>query len=127
MSGVYVLAETLRQLFDAKQYRVADWFIDHCGRGQLEELVQAHGTAIAMRIDYVVKRRLQRRSTSESAGDLVEALPYVLNLWCREGRRSAVRYVLKELDEPEVDALARRPDLDSEVVSMLREFRVNYT
>lgn len=125
MSGVHVLAETLRQLFDARQYKVADWFIDHCGRHQLEELVQANGAIITLRIDYVIKRRLQRRSAMESAGELVEALPYVLNLWCREGRRSAVRLVLQELDQREVDALAGRPDLDSEVASMLREFRSN--
>ncbi|HEY9130360.1 MAG TPA: hypothetical protein VIM98_01280 [Dyella sp.] len=124
MSSVYVMAETLRQLFDAGQYRVADWFIDHCGRHQLEELVETPGAPITLRIDYVVKKRLQRRTGGELAADIVDALPYVLNMWCREGRRSAVRQVLCELDGLEIDALARRSDLDPEVASMLYEFRI---
>jgi hypothetical protein len=123
MSNVHVMAETLRQLFDAGQYRVADWFIDHCGRNQLEELVHDAGAAITLRIDYVVKKRLQRRSAVESGADIIGALPYVLNLWCREGRRSAVRTVLAELDGQQLSALGNCVDLDSEVASMLREFR----
>lgn len=123
MSNVHVMAETLRQLFDAGQYRVADWFIDHCGRSQLEELVHDASAAITLRIDYVVKKRLQRRSVVESPTDIIGALPYVLNLWCREGRRSAVRTVLAELDSRQLCALGNCVDLDSEVASMLREFR----
>lgn len=123
MSSVNVMAETLRQLFSAGQYRVADWFIDHCGQRQLEELVGSPGAPITLRIDYVVKKRLQRRTVAETASNIVDALPYVLNMWCREGRRTAVRQVLCELDRAEVSALARRSDLDSEVASMLYEFR----
>lgn len=123
MSSINVMAETLRQLFSAGQYRVADWFIDHCGQRQLEELVGSPGAPITLRIDYVVKKRLQRRVGGEAVANIVDALPYVLNMWCREGRRSAVRLVLCELDHSEVHALARRSDLDSEVASMLYEFR----
>jgi hypothetical protein len=123
MSNVHVMAETLRQLFSAGQYRVAEWFIDHCGRSQLEELVHDASAAITLRIDYVVKKRLQRRSCSEASTDIIGVLPYVLNLWCREGRRSAVRVVLAELDNQELCALGHCVDLDPEVASMLREFR----
>lgn len=123
MSSINVMAETLRQLFNAGQYRVADWFIDHCGKRQLEELVGSPGAPITLRIDYVVKKRLQRRSGGEAVANIVDALPYVLNMWCREGRRSAVRLVLCELDRSEVYALAGRADLDPEVASMLYEFR----
>lgn len=123
MRNIHIMAETLRQLFNAGQYRVADWFIDHCGRSQLEELVQDASAAITLRIDYVVKKRLQRRSGSELTTDIIGALPYVLNLWCREGRRSAVRGVLAELDSEQLHALGGCLDLDSEVASMLREFR----
>lgn len=123
MSSINVMAETLRQLFSAGQYRVADWFIDHCGQRQLEELVGPSGAPITLRIDYVVKKRLQRRARDEATPNIVDALPYVLNMWCREGRRSAVRQVLCELDRTEVHALAKRSDLDSEVASMLYEFR----
>jgi len=123
MSCIHVMAETLRQLFDAGQYRMAEWFIDHCGRRQLEELVGTPGVPITVRIDYIVKKRLQKRSFLDQGCDPVEALPSVLNMWCREGRRSAVRLVLGELDQPEIEVLSRHPELDYEVVSMLRMIR----
>ncbi|HEX7814724.1 hypothetical protein [Dyella sp.] len=122
MSDLHVMAQTLRQLFDARQYQVADWFIDRCDRRQLEQLLRDANAVITLRIDYVVKKRLQRRSGVEAAVGTIEALPYVLNLWCREGRRSAVRSVLAELDSRQLCALGECMDLDPEVASMLREF-----
>lgn len=123
MSDLNALAETLRQLFEARQYQVAERFIDHCNRHLLERLIVTEATPITLRIDYVVKKKLRRRDEVWSDTPLIDALPSILNLWCREGRRIAVRQVLAELDLVDLEALAAHPELDPEVISMSRAFR----
>lgn len=123
MNSINAMAEVLHQLFEAGQYRSAERFIDHSDRGLLERLATSGNGLVTLRIDYVIRKSLKRRSTYGAFTGLVENLPYVLNVWCREGRRAAIRLVLAELDPDDLDALGKNTELDPEVFSMLRLFR----
>lgn len=118
------LAEAMRQLLDARQEKIADRLLDQCDRGLIEQLNQSPVIGLHTRLSYMVKVRLRRRPDREgrSPPGFMPALAGVLNLWCREGRRSSIRSVLRELESVELHVLASEKELDAEVASMLREF-----
>ncbi len=124
MSHISALAEALHQLLDARQQRMAEWLIDRCRRDVLDELLELPNDVVHARIGYVVRERLRKRrpNADERAISAMEALRNVLNLWCREGRRATIRTLFRELDNEAMSSLSRQPDLDSEVVSMLRDY-----
>jgi hypothetical protein len=50
----------------------------------------------------------------------------ILNAWCIEGHRAAIRCVLGAMKNNELLMLASLSDLDREIYSMLREFEPLY-
>jgi hypothetical protein len=127
MSSLDALAETLRQLFDARQERLAERLIDRCTRLALTDLMESHYQRLPTRIPYLIKQRLSRRSveSEKKAGVFIATLPPVLNTWCNEGRRSAIRSVLRELDDTDMIELSVQPKIDAEVASIVREVLVH--
>jgi len=120
------LAETLRQLLEARQEKIADRLLDQCDRALVEKLHHSPVIGLHVRLSYVLRVRLRRRPEREGrdATGFMPALAGVLNLWCREGRRSSIRSVLRELESTDLKVLAGEKELDAEVASMLREFNV---
>jgi len=118
------LAEALRQLLDARQEKIADRLLDQCERGLVEQLNRSPVIGLHVRLSYMLKGRLRRRPDREGRNTpgFMPALAGVLNLWCREGRRSSIRSVLRELESQDLHVLAGEKELDAEVASMLREF-----
>lgn len=118
------LAEALRQLLDARQEKIADRLLDQCERGLVEQLHQSPVITLHVRLSYMLKGRLRRRPDRDvrNTPGFMPALAGVLNLWCREGRRSSIRSVLRELESGDLHVLASEKELDAEVASMLREF-----
>ncbi|WP_266157143.1 hypothetical protein [Dyella silvatica] len=127
MSSLDALAETLRQLFDARQERLAERLIDRCAREALTDLMDSHYQRLPTRIPYLIKQRLNRRSdeSEKKTGLFIATLPPVLNTWCNEGRRAAIRSVLRELDDADMIQLSAQPKIDAEVASIVREVLVH--
>jgi hypothetical protein len=124
MSVSNALAEALHQLFVSRQLGMADALLDRCSREASEQLLVSPHYVLNGRIRYEVEDRLKHRKPShdERAMPTLKALQHVMNTWCIEGRRTAIRAVLRELAEGELDELAAMPELDREIVSMAREF-----
>lgn len=124
MGTLTALTETLRQLLEYRQYRRAETLIDRCRGDILEQLLATSTQRLGSRAKYLVKEqlRLRKRGDEERALAPLEALQPVLNIWCWEGSRAAIRSVLRELDASEVAALCRLPELDAEIVSISREY-----
>ncbi|MFC5741286.1 hypothetical protein [Dyella tabacisoli] len=126
MSSLDALAETLRQLFEARQERLAERLIDRCTRSALTDLMVSHYHRLPNRIPYVIRQRLHRRNAEgeKKAGLFIATLPPVFNTWCNEGRRAAIRSVLRELDDADMVQLSAQPKIDPEVASIMREVLV---
>lgn len=118
------LVETLIQLSNFRQYAMAESLMAACTREQLQMLLDVAGRAFSQRLTYSLEKQCKRmvESTSKVKGVLLAELMKILNAWCMEGHRSAIRSVLMELRMEEVVALGRIPELDREVHSMLHEY-----
>ncbi|PXV60282.1 hypothetical protein SAMN04487785_1023 [Dyella jiangningensis] len=118
-------SQALRQLIDAHQERAAERLIGQCSRAFSRRLLEYPVVAWHARSSYVVRNRLRRKidAVPEAlAADTLLPLVPVLNVWCQEGRRSAVRGVVREMDSRDLHELSSKPGLDPEVATMIREF-----
>jgi len=122
------LVETLIQLSNFRQYTMAESLLAACTREQLEALLSVAERAFSRRLTYSLEKQLPRSSETDERvkGMLLVELMRVLNAWCMEGHRSAIRCVLMELKQAEVIALGCKPELDREVYSMLHEYGLPY-
>lgn len=118
------LVETLIQLSDFRQYDKAELLFGACSREQLEQLHAVSDRAFSQRLTYSLEKQLKRSTNGGTKGKglLLVKLMKILNAWCMEGHRSAIRSVLGEMQNDELLALASLSELDREVYSMLREF-----
>jgi hypothetical protein len=122
------LVETLIQLSDFRQYDKAESLLAACTREQLEQLHAIADRAFSQRLTYSLEKQLKRSSNGINK---VKGLPLIklmriLNAWCMEGHRAAIRCVLGAMKNDELLMLASLSDLDREVYSMLREFEPLY-
>jgi hypothetical protein len=122
------LVETLIQLSDFRQYDKAETLFAACTREQLEQLHAISDRAFSNRLTYSLEKHLKRsrEGTGKIKGLLLIRLMRILNAWCMEGHRTAIRCVLGALKNDEILALASVPELDREIYSMLREFDALY-
>ena len=122
------LVETLIQLSNFRQYTMAESLLRACTREQLQALLEISERAFSKRLIYSLEKQIKRlgNSADKVKGVLLAELMKILNAWCMEGHRSAVRCVLMELILDEIAALARMSDLDREVYSMLHEYGLPY-
>lgn len=118
------LVETLIQLSNLRQYAMAESMLRTCTRQQLQALLDVAERAFSKRLTYSLEKQFKRigDSADKVKGVLLAELMKILNTWCMEGHRSAIRCVLMELTLDEIDALARMSELDREVYSMLHEY-----
>ena len=118
------LVETLIQLSNLRQYAMAESMLRTCTRQQLQALLDVAERAFSKRLTYSLEKQFKRTgdSADKVKGVLLAELMKILNTWCMEGHRSAIRCVLMELTLDEIDALARMSELDREVYSMLHEY-----
>ena len=118
------LVETLIQLSNLRQYTMAESMLRTCTRQQLQALLGVAERAFSKRLTYSLEKQFKRigDSADKVKGVLLAELMKILNTWCMEGHRSAIRCVLMELTLDEIDALARMSELDREVYSMLHEY-----
>ena len=118
------LVETLIQLSNLRQYTMAESMLRTCTRQQLQALLDVAERAFSKRLTYSLEKQFKRigDSADKVKGVLLAELMKILNTWCMEGHRSAIRCVLMELTLDEIDALARMSELDREVYSMLHEY-----
>lgn len=118
-------SQALRQLIEAHQSRTAEKLINQCSRAFSRRLLDYPVVARHARSSYVVRNRLRRKielMPEEPAPDPLVPLVSVLNVWCQEGRRSAVRSVVREMASDDLSELSLKPGLDLEVATMIREF-----
>lgn len=118
-------SQTLRQLIDAHQQKAAERLIGQCSRAFSRRLLDYPVVAWHARSSYVVRSRLRRKVDTvpeELASDTLMPLVSVLNVWCQEGRRSAIRSVVREMVSSDLSELSSKPGLDAEVATMIREF-----
>jgi hypothetical protein len=122
------LVETLIQLSDFRQYDKAESLLAACTREQLEQLLGISERAFSSRLTYSLEKQLKRSSngTNRVRGLLLVRLMRILNAWCMEGHRTAIRCVLGVMKNDELIMLASVPVLDREIYSMLREFDALY-
>ena len=122
------LVETLIQLSDFRQYDKAESLLVACTREQLEQLLAISDRAFSKRLTYSLEKQLKRsgNGTNKVKGLILVKLMKILNAWCMEGHRSAIRCVLGAMKGQELLMLAGMSDLDREVYSMLREFEPLY-
>lgn len=122
------LVETLIHLSDFRQYDKAESLLAACTREQLEQLHTISDRAFSRRLTYSLEKQLKRSSngTNKVRGLLLVKLMKILNAWCMEGHRAAIRCVLVAMKSDELMMLASLSELDREVYSMLREFEPLY-
>ena len=103
---------------------MAESMLRTCTRQQLQALLDVAERAFSKRLTYSLEKQFKRigDSADKVKGVLLAELMKILNTWCMEGHRSAIRCVLMELTLDEIDALARMSELDREVYSMLHEY-----
>jgi hypothetical protein len=125
MSCLHGLAEMLRQLYAARQTRAAEMLMDRCPRDALQALLDQSSAFLGSRVRYAVQDRLAHRKAhlDDVSVPTLRALAAVMNAWVLDGRRLAIRAVLRELDRAELAELAALPELHSEVASMTADFR----
>lgn len=118
------LAEMLRQLFAARQSRAADTLMDRCSREALEKLLSESSAFMGARVRYAVEDRLRHRKPQldDTALPTIRAIASVLNAWLHDGRRMAIRAVLRELSDEELKELSTLPELNDEVATMTGDF-----
>ncbi|MDR3446860.1 hypothetical protein [Dyella sp.] len=115
----------LRHLIDAHQEKAAERLINQCNRAFSRRLLDYPVIAWHARSSYVVRNRLRRKidpAPDDPCADVLISLIPVFNVWCQEGRRSALRSVVREMNQIDLSDLAKRPGLDMEVATMIREF-----
>lgn len=124
MSCLHGLAEMLRQLYAARQAKAADVLMDRCSRAALETLLGESSAFLGSRVRYAVVDRLRHRKPQldETALPTIRAIASVLNAWLHDGRRLAIRAVLRELSGEELKELATLPELNDEVATMTGDF-----
>jgi hypothetical protein len=124
MSCLHALAEMLRQLYAARQNKVAETLIDRCARETLEQLLGKSTAFLGGRVRYAVDDRLKHRKATQEQTTLptIRAIASVLNAWLHDGRRMAIRAVLRELCDDELRELAALPELNDEVATMIGDF-----
>jgi hypothetical protein len=122
------LVETVIQLSNFRQYTMAESLLAACAREQLQALLGVAERAFSQRLTYSLEKQCKRigESADRVKGVLLVELMRIFNTWCMEGHRSAIRCVLMELKPGEISALARLPELDREVHSMLHEYGLPY-
>ena len=122
------LVETLIQLSNFRQYTMAETLLAACTREQLQALLDVAERAFSKRLAYSLEKQFKRvgEASDKVKRVLLAELMKVLNAWCLEGHRSAIRCVLMELQAGELSALACLPELDREVYSMLHEYGLPY-
>jgi len=118
------LAEMLRQLFAARQARAAEVLMERCSRETLEKLLRESSAFLGSRVHYAVEDGLRHRKPhlEETALPAIRAIASVLNAWLHDGRRLAIRAVLRELNSDELKELAALPELNDEVATMTGDF-----
>ncbi|SEN07255.1 hypothetical protein SAMN02800694_2678 [Luteibacter sp. UNCMF331Sha3.1] len=124
MSCLHALSEMLRQLYAARQSRAADVLMDRCSREALEQLLGESSAFLGSRVRYAVVDRLRHRKPhlDDSALPTIRAIASVLNAWLHDGRRLAIRAVLREMGDDELKELAALPELNDEVATMTGDF-----
>lgn len=124
MSSLHALAEMLRQLYTARQAKAADILLERVPRSALEQLLGESSAFLGARVRYAVEDSLRHRkpSAEDSEHATLRALAAVLNAWLHDGRRLAIRAVLRELSVGELTELAHLPDIHDEVASMTSDF-----
>jgi len=124
MNCLHGLAEMLRQLYAARQTKAADVLMDRCSRDALEKLLGESSAFLGQRVRYAVEDRLRHRKPQldDSALPTMRAIASVLNAWLHDGRRMAIRAVLREMSEAELKELAALPELNDEVSTMTGDF-----
>jgi hypothetical protein len=118
------LLETLIQLSNFRQYDRAESVLATCEMEQLRQLLIVSDRAFSARLTYSLEKQWQRSQDAAYKGrkSPLKALVIILNTWCAEGRRSAVRCVLSEMQESDLAVLMQQASLDREIYSMLREY-----
>jgi len=122
------LVETLILLSNFRQYAMAESLLRACTSEQLQLLLDVAERAFSKRLTYSLEKQLKRvgDSMDKVKGILLVELMKILNTWCMEGHRGAIRSVMMELTLDEITALARMSELDREVYSMLHEYGLPY-
>ncbi|KAG9591058.1 hypothetical protein KCV01_g11617, partial [Aureobasidium melanogenum] len=117
MSCLHALSEMLRQLYAARQGKQADLLMDRCSSAALEKLLGESSAFLGARVRYAVSDRLRHRKPQldDTAMPTIRAIASVLNAWLHDGRRLAIRNVLRELSADELRELAALPELNDEV------------
>lgn len=118
------LVETLIQLSDFRQYEMAESLLATCEHEPLQHLLIVSDRAFSRRMTYSLEKQWERSkdTTYKVKKSTLTVLVNIFNTWCKEGRRSAIRCVLGEMQESDLGALSELDDLDREVYSMLREY-----
>lgn len=118
------LVEMLIQLSDFRQYDMAESMLATCEREQLHQLLIVADRAFSARFTYSLEKQWHRSQDAayKTKKSSMAVLISILNTWCTEGRRSAIRCVVGEMRESELEELAQQDSLDREVYSMLREY-----
>ncbi|HEY4093041.1 MAG TPA: hypothetical protein VGN46_16120 [Luteibacter sp.] len=124
MSSLHALAEMLRQLYTARQAKAADILLDRVPREALEHLLSESSAFLGARVRYAVEDTLRhrKRAADDPTHTTLRAIGAVLNAWLHDGRRLAIRAVLRECTVAELHELAHLPDIHDEVASMTSDF-----
>ncbi|WP_130620420.1 hypothetical protein [Dyella amyloliquefaciens] len=104
---------------------MAERLINQCNRAFSGRLLEYPVVAWHARSSYVVRTRLRRKIETVPdvlAADTLLPLVSLLNVWCQEGRRSAVRSVVRELNNADLGELSSKIGLDPEVATIIVEF-----
>src|SRR4051812_3982469 len=98
--------------------------MDRCSREALEKLLRESSAFLGSRVRYAVEDRLRHRKPQldDTALPTIRAIASVLNAWLHDGRRLAIRSVLRELSDEELKELAALPELNDEVATMTGDF-----
>jgi hypothetical protein len=120
------LMETLIQLSNSRQYDMAESMLATCDMEQLRQLLIVAGRAFSTRMTYSLEKQWRRsqETTYKAKKSCLKTLVNIFNTWCAEGRRSAIRSVLGEMQGSDLAALILQDSLDREIYSMLREYVV---
>jgi hypothetical protein len=124
VSSSHALAEMLRQLYVARQAKAADILLDRVPREALEHMLGESSAFLGARVRYAIEDTLRHRKrlADDPAHTTLRAIGTVLNAWLHDGRRLAIRAVLREFSLDELHELARLPELHDEVASMTSDF-----
>lgn len=124
-SRLAAFSQALRQLIEAHQDKFAERLVNQCSRAFSRQLLDYPMVAWHARSSYVVRNRLRKKTDTaleETAADTLVPLVQLLSVWCQEGRRGAIRSVVRELNSVDLGELSSKPGLDHEVVTIIFEF-----